>query len=76
VLIAKCRKIKINHWAHKGNRNCDPWWGNETDWHRSWKKNFTKEWIEIIHTDDNSAEKHIADVKTSSNWVIEDLSLP
>jgi competence CoiA-like predicted nuclease len=22
-LIAKCGNVKINHWAHKGNRNCD-----------------------------------------------------
>ena len=70
-LIAKCGEIKINHWAHKGNRNCDPWWENETDWHRSWKNNFPKEWQEIVYTDENSGEKHIADVKTSSNWVLE-----
>ena len=25
-LIAKCGNVKINHWAHKGIRNCDPWW--------------------------------------------------
>jgi len=70
-LIAKCGEVKINHWAHKGNRNCDPWWENETEWHRSWKNNFPKDWQEIIHTDENSGEKHIADVKTDSNWVLE-----
>jgi len=70
-LIAKCGEVNINHWAHKGNHNCDPWWENETDWHRSWKNNFPKEWQEIIHTDENSGEKHIADVKTDSNWVLE-----
>ncbi len=34
-LIAKCGEAKINHWAHKGKKSCDPWWENETDWHRS-----------------------------------------
>ncbi len=31
-LIAKCGEFKVNHWAHKGNRNCDPWWENETNY--------------------------------------------
>ena len=70
-LIAKCGTVNVNHWAHKGNNNCDPWWENETDWHRDWKDNFPKEWQEIIHVDEESGEKHIADVKTDSDWVLE-----
>ena len=31
-LIAKCGEIKVHHWAHKGNRNCDSWWETETGW--------------------------------------------
>ena len=69
-LIAKCGALKVNHWSHKGNRNCDPWWENETEWHRSWKGNFLKEWQEVVHFD-KSGEKHIADVKTQSGWVLE-----
>ena len=69
-LIARCGEVKINHWAHKGNRNCDPWWENETDWHRMWKGKFPKDWQEVTHHDE-SGEKHIADVKTNSDWVIE-----
>ena len=69
-LVAKCGEIKINHWAHIGNRNCDPWWENETDWHRSWKGKFPNDWQEVIHRSD-SGEKHIADIKTESGWVIE-----
>lgn len=69
-LIAKCGEVKVHHWAHKGNRNCDPWWENETDWHRSWKGNFPIEWQEVIHFD-NSGEKHIADVKTQTGCVLE-----
>ena len=30
-LIAKCGEVNINHWAHKGNHNCDPWLENETN---------------------------------------------
>ncbi len=70
-LIAKCGEIKVNHWAHKGTRSCDPWWENETDWHRSWKNYFPQEWQEVIHTNEVSGEKHIADVKTDSGWVLE-----
>ncbi len=69
-LIAKCGEVKVNHWAHKGNRNCDPWWENETDWHRSWKGKFPIAWQEVTQFDD-SGEKHIADVKTQSGWVLE-----
>ena len=69
-LIAKCGELKVNHWSHKGNRNCDPWWENETEWHRSWKDYFPKEWQEIVHFDE-SGEKHIADVKTNNGWVLE-----
>lgn len=70
-LVAKCGKIKINHWAHKKTRNCDPWWENETEWHRLWKNNFPLEWQEYIMPDDHTQEKHIADVRTSHGLVIE-----
>jgi len=69
-LIAKCGEIKVHHWAHKGNRNCDIWWENETEWHRTWKNNFPKEWQEVVQFDEKG-EKHIADVKTKSGWVLE-----
>lgn len=69
-LIANCGERKAHHWAHKGKRNCDPWWENETQWHRSWKNHFPKEWQEVIHKADDG-EKHIADVKTEKGWAIE-----
>jgi len=71
-LIAKCGEARVHHWAHKGKLpDCDTWWENEKEWHRSWKNNFPLEWQEIIHTDEVSGEKHIADVKTDGNWVLE-----
>lgn len=69
-LIAKCGEVNINHWAHKGNINCDRWWEPETEWHRSWKGHFPIEWQEVVHKD-ITGEKHIADVKTAENWILE-----
>lgn len=69
-LIAKCGEVKINHWAHKGTRNCDIWWENETEWHRQWKGQFPIEWQEVVQFD-AKGEKHIADVKTEKGWVLE-----
>lgn len=69
-LIAKCGEVKVHHWSHKSKRNCDPWWENESEWHRTWKNKFPLEWQEVIHRD-NHGEKHIADVKTETDWVVE-----
>lgn len=68
--LARCGEIRVNHWAHLGQRRCDPWWENETDWHRAWKNQFPTECQEIVqHAEDG--EKHIADVITKSGWVLE-----
>lgn len=58
------------HWAHKGRRNCDSWWENETEWHRNWKSRFPDDWTEVV-LQDVSGERHIADVKTSYGLVVE-----
>lgn len=70
-MIPKCGSIKIWHWAHKSSCECDHWWENETEWHRSWKNNFPKENQEIRHKDDATGEWHIADVKTKHGHVLE-----
>ena len=69
-MVARCGGVRIKHWAHKGARRCDPWWENETEWHRNWKNQFQTDWQEIAHRAENG-EKHIADVKTPEGWVIE-----
>ena len=69
-MVAKCGEFNIWHWAHQGRRVCDPWWENETEWHRAWKGEFPVNWQEVIHQAENG-EKHIADVKTDQGWVIE-----
>ncbi len=68
--IAKCGEKYIWHWAHKGKRNCDHWWENETKWHRNWKNQFPAERQEVVQIADDG-EKHIADVKTGQGCVIE-----
>ncbi len=71
-MIAKCgeRRIRAWHWAHRAAHTCDPWWENETDWHRAWKNHFPEEWQEFLQRS-GSDEKHVADVKTQSGLVIE-----
>ncbi|KAA2217215.1 competence protein CoiA [Maribacter flavus] len=70
-VIAKCGTRKIWHWAHKRKVDCDNWWETETQWHRNWKNNYPDSWQEISLTDERSGEKHIADVRTDNNLVIE-----
>ena len=69
-MIAKCGKHVVWHWAHKSAHSCDAWWESETEWHRNWKYNFPKDWQEIIHRSDEG-EKHIADVRTDREVVVE-----
>lgn len=70
-VIARCGAIRVHHWAHRGERNCDPWWERETQWHRDWKNHFTKDFQEVVLFDQHTGEKHIADVRTSHELVIE-----
>jgi len=70
-MIAKCGRVKVWHWAHKGEPPCDPWWENETEWHRDWKDRFPVDWQEIIAEDPVTGERHIADVRTPHGLVIE-----
>lgn len=70
-VIAKCGTRKIWHWAHKSKTDCDNWWEPETEWHRNWKNNYPAEWQEISLFNKKTNEKHIADVSTIHNLVIE-----
>ncbi|MEX1196338.1 MAG: competence protein CoiA family protein [Pseudohongiellaceae bacterium] len=70
-VVSKCGRVKVWHWAHKSRDVCDPWWENETEWHRSWKDQFPDEWQEISHTDPATGERHVADVKTPHGLVVE-----
>lgn len=70
AMVAKCGPRVIHHWAHASRRNCDPWWENETDWHREWKNCFPEECREVSHAAPDG-EIHRADIKTPTGIVIE-----
>jgi hypothetical protein len=70
TLIAKCGSRTIHHWAHYKIRNCDPWWENETEWHREWKNKFPETCREISHLSPEG-EIHRADIKTPTGIYIE-----
>jgi competence protein CoiA len=69
-MLSKCGTKVLWHWAHYGRKHCDPWWENETDWHRSWKACFPEAWREQVRFDAN-AERHVADVTTPPGTVLE-----
>jgi hypothetical protein len=69
-MIAKCGPRVIHHWAHAGRKNCDPWWENETNWHREWKAYFPEECREVSHTAPDG-EIHRSDIKTPTGIYIE-----
>lgn len=70
-LTAKCGELKVHHWSHKKVRNCDPWWETETEWHRNWKNCYPTDWQEFTFEDPKTKEKHIADIFTANELVIE-----
>jgi competence protein CoiA len=71
ITQAKCGTRKVWHWAHVTLQHCDSWWEGETEWHRLWKGYFSYQNQEVIHFDDATGEKHIADIKTNNGMVIE-----
>ena len=69
LLIAHCGEIYKDHWKHYHEANCDSWKEHETEWHRNWKNEFPVDWQEISII--KNQIKHIADIFTSNNLVIE-----
>jgi hypothetical protein len=69
--LAKCGQKKMWHWAHKSKKDCDPWWENETEWHRNWKEKFPAAFREIVHSDEATGEKHRADIKSDNGIILE-----
>lgn len=70
-VVAKCGRHVVWHWAHLSLDHCDPWWENETEWHRNWKDRFPGDWQEVPGQDAQTNERHFADVKTPAGLVIE-----
>lgn len=70
AVLAKCGPRVRHHWAHARRQSCDPWWENETDWHRQWKSLFPEDCREVIHTAPDG-EVHRADIRTPTGIYIE-----
>ena len=70
TMLAKCGQRIMHHWAHEGRLDCDPWWENETEWHRAWKNHFPVSCREVSHTAPDG-EIHRADIKTPTGIYIE-----
>lgn len=70
AMVAKCGSRIMHHWAHASRRDCDPWWENETQWHRDWKSQFPEDCREIHHVAPDG-EIHRADIKTHTGIYIE-----
>lgn len=66
-----CGKLISWHWRHVNKNECDDWWESETEWHREWKSNFPETWREVVQYDNSTGEKHIADIKTQRDVVLE-----
>lgn len=69
--IAKCGEKIMWHWAHKSKKDCDPWWENETEWHRNWKERFPENFREIVHKCELTGERHRADIKSDKGIILE-----
>jgi competence protein CoiA len=69
--LAKCGERVMWHWAHHSKVNCDPWWENETPWHRGWKEQFPEHYREVVFTCNDTGEKHRADIISENGIVLE-----
>jgi competence CoiA-like predicted nuclease len=70
-VVAKQGEINIWHFAHKVKNRCSEWFKPMTEWHSNWQKCFQNECREVIHKCEKTGEKHIADIKTKNDIVIE-----
>lgn len=68
-VFSKCGEEKINHWSHHSHESCEIWYEPETHWHQKWKLIFGADHSEVVIEKDGI--RHIADVKTSTDVIIE-----
>lgn len=58
-VISKCGAVKLWHWAHASNHECDSWYKPESLWHREMKGLFPEDFQEVV------LPPHRADVATA-----------
>lgn len=62
-VISKCGEIKVHHWCHKSNIDCDDWYEPESQWCLEWKNKFPIEMQEV------TMQNHRADIKTNKEVI-------
>ncbi len=70
VVIGKKGKIKIKHWSHKANKDCDNWYEPITKWHLNWQNKFPLDNQEVTLIDTKNI-RHRADIVLNNKLVIE-----
>lgn len=63
--------IRIHHWAHRPNNDCDPWTEPESDWHLDWKRHARLTGFDVEQTIKRGDTTHRADIVTADGLVIE-----
>lgn len=65
--------IRNWHWWHINGRLCDDWYEPKGEWHRAWQGQFdeTRREVSLIKESQGKEFKHIADVYTEDECVIE-----
>jgi competence CoiA-like predicted nuclease len=68
-MIAKCGLIRIEHWAHQAEIDCDEWSEPESEWHLGWKKHAPTDRTEVVI--EKNGKKHRADILCANSAVLE-----
>jgi hypothetical protein len=68
-VIAKLGDIRVHHWAHKSNSDCDTFSEGETEWHKTWKSFSYIDNTEVVIEKDG--KRHRADAVGRDGIVIE-----
>lgn len=66
-MIVKHGAIVSKHFAHKSRIHCDPWYGGKmSQWHRRMQNKFPPIMREVVVSNDDNTEFHIADALVGS----------
>jgi competence CoiA-like predicted nuclease len=68
-LIAKCGLIRVWHWSHQADFDCDNWTEPESEWHLGWKKHMPADRVEVVIA--RSDVKHRADIVAHNGAILE-----
>jgi len=70
-VIPVCGNTYAHHWRHKVKTDCILEYTPMTPWHKAWQNQFDDSCREIVHFDEITKEKHVADIKTQNGIIVE-----